>query len=93
MGRHSSMAFRVFRVLVGNLQFQGRETSDGWANVLTGSEGRWMVRVLRNNSPVEMRGCTHGYCSLPAFRQVFPGTDSRSRQKSFVRDRRCGCLL
>jgi len=49
---------------------KARKTEDGWANVLTGSEGLWMVRVLRNNSPVHMQGCPRGYCSLPTFRQA-----------------------
>eukprot|EP00873_Tetraselmis_striata_P041004 jgi/Tetstr1/461268/TSEL_006395.t1 len=49
---------------------KSRKTADGWASVLTGTEGLWMVRFLRNNQPVQMHGCPNGYCSVARFRQA-----------------------
>jgi len=49
---------------------ESRKSADGWVNVLTGTEGLWMVRFLRNNKPVQMHGCPNGYCSVATFRRA-----------------------
>uniref|UniRef100_A0A061SH63 Uncharacterized protein n=1 Tax=Tetraselmis sp. GSL018 TaxID=582737 RepID=A0A061SH63_9CHLO len=72
---------------------KARKSADGWQSALTGGEGSWMVRILRNGHSVHLHGCPGGYCSVSKLRRALaPRTLDPEGSVQEIRDACLGSL-